>query len=98
MATSKSTGSASPSRPLTSGTVTSRGFGLALFTAIGLYGPFNPETGFRYNPNKLLIGPYARAISGRIDLLGSGSLATRSKAPIPTAISSSTSATAPLTC
>ena len=31
-------------------------------------GPWDPKTGLRYNPNKLLIDPYARAISGNIQL------------------------------
>jgi glycogen operon protein len=30
-------------------------------------GPFEPERGLRFNPNKLLLDPYARALSGRID-------------------------------
>lgn len=29
-----------------------------------VHGPFEPETGHRYNPQKLLLDPYARAISG----------------------------------
>ncbi len=29
-------------------------------------GPYEPEHGYRFNPNKLLIDPYARAISGTI--------------------------------
>ncbi|WP_442589129.1 glycogen debranching protein GlgX [Pedobacter sp. AW31-3R] len=32
-----------------------------------IYGPFKPEEGCRFNPNKLLIDPYAKAISGVID-------------------------------
>ncbi|GAA4411288.1 glycogen debranching protein GlgX [Nibrella viscosa] len=32
-----------------------------------VYGPFEPWNGHRYNPNKLLIDPYAKAISGTID-------------------------------
>jgi isoamylase len=32
-----------------------------------VHGPFEPENGHRYNPNKLLIDPYAKAISGVID-------------------------------
>ncbi len=31
-----------------------------------VHGPFNPINGFRFNPNKLLIDPYAKAISGTI--------------------------------
>jgi isoamylase len=32
-----------------------------------VWGPFEPENGHRYNPNKLLIDPYAKAISGRLN-------------------------------
>ncbi|GAA4446760.1 glycogen debranching protein GlgX [Nibrella saemangeumensis] len=32
-----------------------------------VYGPYEPGNGHRYNPNKLLIDPYAKAISGTID-------------------------------
>jgi len=32
-----------------------------------VYGPFKPELGLRYNPNKLLIDPYAKAISGAVE-------------------------------
>jgi len=31
-----------------------------------VYGPYNPGEGMRFNPNKLLIDPYAKAISGTI--------------------------------
>src|SRR5690606_12619403 len=30
-------------------------------------GPFEPSDGQRYNPNKLLLDPYAKAISGVLD-------------------------------
>ena len=32
-----------------------------------IYGPFNPSKGQRFNPNKLLIDPYAKAISGSVN-------------------------------
>ncbi|RYU92179.1 glycogen debranching enzyme GlgX [Mucilaginibacter terrigena] len=32
-----------------------------------VYGPYQPDNGQRFNPNKLLIDPYAKAISGTID-------------------------------
>jgi isoamylase len=32
-----------------------------------VYGPFEPYNGLRYNPNKLLIDPYAKAISGAVE-------------------------------
>ncbi|MGK2966452.1 MAG: glycogen debranching protein GlgX [Tepidiformaceae bacterium] len=31
-----------------------------------VYGPYDPENGKRFNPNKLLIDPYAKAISGSV--------------------------------
>ncbi|NNJ09813.1 glycogen debranching protein GlgX [Chloroflexales bacterium ZM16-3] len=31
-----------------------------------VYGPYNPDQGMRFNPNKLLLDPYAKAISGDI--------------------------------
>src|ERR1700722_18104552 len=30
-------------------------------------GPWEPEKGERFNPNKLLVDPYAEAISGKLD-------------------------------
>jgi glycogen operon protein len=32
-----------------------------------VYGPYEPQNGHRFNPSKLLIDPYAKAISGTID-------------------------------
>lgn len=32
-----------------------------------VHGPFKPEEGLRFNPSKLLIDPYAKAIQGRVD-------------------------------
>ena len=32
-----------------------------------MYGPYEPQAGHRFNPNKLLIDPYAKAISGTIN-------------------------------
>jgi glycogen operon protein len=31
-----------------------------------VYGPYDPAAGHRFNPNKLLLDPYARALSGRL--------------------------------
>jgi glycogen operon protein len=31
------------------------------------YGPYEPQNGHRFNPNKLLIDPYAKALSGRVE-------------------------------
>ncbi len=32
-----------------------------------VYGPYDPANGYRFNPNKLLIDPYARAIAGTLN-------------------------------
>lgn len=32
-----------------------------------LYGAYDPSNGFRYNPNKLLLDPYAKAIAGNLN-------------------------------
>ena len=32
-----------------------------------VHGPFAPEEGLRFNPNKLLIDPYAKALEGEVD-------------------------------
>jgi len=32
-----------------------------------VHGPFDPDNGDRFNPNKLLLDPYAKATTGRID-------------------------------
>jgi glycogen operon protein len=35
-----------------------------------VHGPFAPEEGHRFNPNKLLVDPYARALDGHLDPAG----------------------------
>jgi len=32
-----------------------------------VYGPYEPQNGHRFNPNKLLIDPYAKALSGKVE-------------------------------
>src|SRR5215470_10223507 len=32
-----------------------------------VYGPYDPQNGHRFNPNKLVIDPYAKAIAGTLD-------------------------------
>ena len=32
-----------------------------------MHGPFEPENGLRFNPAKLLIDPYAKALAGPVD-------------------------------
>lgn len=38
--------------------------------AYRIYGRYEPENGFRFNPNKLLMDPYAKAITGDYELGG----------------------------
>src|SRR5436305_12119053 len=35
--------------------------------AYRVHGPYDPARGMRFNPNKLLIDPYAKAIDGSVD-------------------------------
>src|SRR6266480_1429473 len=53
-----------------------RGCGPGTFYALRVDGPNDPATGQRFNPNKVLIGPYARALSKRLwrraDAIGPG--------------------------
>jgi isoamylase len=39
-----------------------------------VYGPYDPEKGHRFNPNKLLIDPYAKAIEGPVDWAAANTL------------------------
>ncbi|HRG96544.1 MAG TPA: glycogen debranching protein GlgX [Polyangiaceae bacterium] len=32
-----------------------------------VFGPYEPRSGHRFNPNKLLVDPYARAVHGKVD-------------------------------
>ncbi|HET7139245.1 MAG TPA: glycogen debranching protein GlgX [Arthrobacter sp.] len=32
-----------------------------------VYGPYDPDSGNRFNPNKLLLDPYAKAVHGQVD-------------------------------
>lgn len=43
------------------------GLGPGQTYAYRAYGPYDPENGLRFNSNKLLIDPYARAITGRLE-------------------------------
>ena len=51
-----------------SGTATCPTCGRASSTATASHGPYEPEQGHRFNPAKLLLDPYAKAISGKIAL------------------------------
>ncbi len=43
------------------------GIGPGQLYAYRVYGPYEPHEGHRFNPNKLLLDPYAKAIAGTID-------------------------------
>ena len=42
------------------------GVGAGQLYGFGVNGPFDPAQGLRYNPAKLLLDPYARAIVGEV--------------------------------
>ncbi|MGR8921744.1 MAG: glycogen debranching protein GlgX, partial [Gammaproteobacteria bacterium] len=42
------------------------GAGAGLLYGYRVHGPYAPEEGHRFNPHKLLLDPYARALSGAI--------------------------------
>ena len=42
------------------------GVGPGTFYGFRVHGPFEPEAGHRFNPNKLLLDPYARAHAGKL--------------------------------
>jgi isoamylase len=43
------------------------GIRLGQYYGYRIHGPYDPERGFRFNPAKLLIDPYAKALSGSVD-------------------------------
>ena len=49
-----------------SGTCMSAGLMPGTLYGFRAHGPYAPEAGHRFNPNKLLIDPYARALDGRL--------------------------------
>jgi glycogen operon protein len=44
-----------------------RGIGQGTLYGLRAYGPYDPAKGLRFNPSKLLLDPYARAIFGHVD-------------------------------
>jgi isoamylase len=44
-----------------------RGVGAGQLYGYRVYGPYAPDKGLRYNPAKLLLDPYAKAIAGAVD-------------------------------
>ena len=49
------------------------GVGAGTLYGYRAHGPYEPEAGLRYNGAKLLVDPYARAISGEVHLDGPSS-------------------------
>jgi glycogen operon protein len=43
------------------------GYGPGAVYGYRVHGPYRPKMGHRFNPNKLLLDPYARQIVGRLD-------------------------------
>jgi glycogen operon protein len=43
------------------------GVRLGQFYGFRVHGPYDPEKGLRFNPAKLLIDPYAKALAGKVD-------------------------------
>ena len=43
------------------------GIGIGQTYAYRVYGPYDPQNGLRFNHNKLLVDPYAKAITGSVD-------------------------------
>jgi len=46
------------------------GIGVGQVYGYRIYGPYQPEQGLRFNPNKLLVDPYAKALTGSVDSSG----------------------------
>ncbi len=49
------------------GIVTCRGSALGQLYGYRVHGPYEPEKGLRFNPAKLLIDPYAKALAGEVN-------------------------------
>ena len=87
-----SSASSFPNIPTKSGTAICQARVPARSMAIACTGPIEPDAGHRFNPNKLLIDPYARQLVGELRL-GSRSCSV-TDLTIPTRTSHSTTATA----
>ena len=48
------------------------GLGPGTLYGFRAHGPYEPERGHRFNPNKLLVDPYARALHGEVDFEAAG--------------------------
>ncbi len=58
--------SSCPNTPMRSGTATSAASGRDTVYGYRVHGPYEPEQGHRFNPNKLLLDPYAREYVGQL--------------------------------
>ena len=56
------------SAPTTSGTAICRDSCPGQLYGYRVYGPYEPERGHRFNPNKLLLDPYAKRLAGQLRL------------------------------
>ena len=65
-ASARPNGSRCPNTPTKFGTAICRMRGRARSMAIRVHGPYEPTAGHRFNPNKLLLDPYAKQIIGKL--------------------------------
>ncbi len=65
-------GSRCPNTPTRCFTAISPAYGPGMFYGYRVHGPYEPTAGHRFNPNKLLLDPYARAHAGQLDLESGG--------------------------
>ena len=65
-ASARPTASRCPNTRTRSGTATCRSCGPGQLYGYRVHGPYDPANGHRFNPNKLLIDPYAKALFGDI--------------------------------
>jgi len=47
-----------------------KGLAPGMLYGLRAHGPWDPERGLRFNPHKLLVDPYARALHGQVDFQG----------------------------
>ena len=62
----RSSASSCPNTPTRSGTATCRTRGPGTVYGYRVHGPYEPEAGHRFNPNKLLLDPYAKQLVGEL--------------------------------
>ena len=77
-AAARSSASRCPNTPTRSGTATCRTCGPGTLYGYRVHGPYEPESGHRFNPNKLLLDPYAQRACRRAGVGSTRCSATRS--------------------